>query len=179
MTKNSSDKKNQTEQGADTEETTLGDSARASNSEQEDSEDSEQAAELPGVLEKILPEDVKANIPNKMKRAVGLAFSMESRREVSSPFIDLSGKIQPSHITQFLQNDAAQDERAFQDSQISKKYTFGYVIVFCLLFVFITVFLVDRDVSVYTDLLRILIIFGGGFGSGIGYKTLKDRKNKS
>lgn len=92
--------------------------------------------------------------------------------------IDLADKVETSHITQFLNNDAAQDERVFKDSQISKRYTLTYVILFCGLFVFITVFLVDRNVSVYTDLLKIFIAFAGGFGSGFGYKSFKDRNNK-
>ncbi|WP_225896490.1 hypothetical protein [Amazonocrinis nigriterrae] len=38
--------------------------------------------------------------------------------------------------------------------------------------------LLDKDVAVYQDILRILIIFGGGFGSGMGFQKYLDRKNK-
>ncbi len=41
-------------------------------------------------------------------------------------------------------------------------------------FVFLTVFLVNKDVAVYQDILKILIIFG----SGLGFKIYLDRKNK-
>ena len=135
---------------------------------------SSQEPKLPGVLEDILPDEVKESIPTNVKKVMGLALSVGGRRE-ESPLIDLAGKIQPSHITQFLENDAAQDERVFKDSQISKRYTLIYVIIFCALFVFITVFLVNRNVSIYTDLLKIFVAFAGGFGSGLGYKSFKDR----
>ncbi|MGD1807849.1 hypothetical protein ACP6PL_20765 [Dapis sp. BLCC M126] len=133
-----------------------------------------QEAKLPEVFEDILPDEVKESIPTSVKKVMGLALSVGSRRE-ESPLKDLAGKIQPTHITQFLENDAAQDERVFKDSQISKRYTLVYVIIFCALFVFITVFLVDRNVSIYIDLLKIFIAFAGGFGSGFGYKSFKDR----
>ncbi|NEQ38470.1 MAG: hypothetical protein F6K40_20240 [Okeania sp. SIO3I5] len=137
---------------------------------------SSQEAKLPGILEYFLPDEVKENIPINIKKQISLAFSLESRREVS-PWIDLADKVQPSHITQFLENDNAQDERVFQDSQISKRYTLTYVIIFCFVFLFTTVFLVNQNVNIYTDLLRTFVVFAGGFGSGLGYKNLKD-KNK-
>jgi len=116
-------------------------------------------------------------MPTEIKRGIGLAFSLE-RRMANSSLINLSEKIQPSHITQFLDNDAKQDERIFQDSQISKRYTLAYVLIFCSLFVFVTIFLVIRDVNIYLDLLKIVIAFAGGFGSGIGYKSYKDKSSK-
>jgi hypothetical protein len=53
-----------------------------------------------------------------------------------------------------------------------------YISVFLLFFSFLTVFLVIKDVAVYQDILKVLIIFGGGFGSGIGFKGYRDRKNR-
>jgi hypothetical protein len=37
---------------------------------------------------------------------------------------------------------------------------------------------VNKDVAIYQDILKVLIIFGGGFGSGIGFKGYMDRKNR-
>ncbi|GAB4234290.1 MAG: hypothetical protein Kow0049_18150 [Stanieria sp.] len=36
---------------------------------------------------------------------------------------------------------------------------------------FLTVFLANNDLSTYQDIIKILIIFGGGFGVGFGYKS--------
>ncbi|NEP77924.1 MAG: hypothetical protein F6K39_06900 [Okeania sp. SIO3B3] len=166
MTKDDSKDEKQVKNENLSEEISSGALSETSNSSQE--------AKLPGVLEDILPEEFKESIPTNVKKVMGLALSVGSRRE-ESPLIDLAGKIQPSHIAQFLENDAAQDERVFKDSQISKRYTLIYVMIFCALFVFITVFLVDRNVNIYTDLLRTFVIFAGGFGSGLGYKSFKDR----
>ncbi len=147
-----------------------------SNSLTENSESS-QVAKLPEPLESLLPEEVKEVMPTSIKKDIAVALSLGGRRS-ASPLLDLSGKVEPSHITQFLENDAAQDERSFRDSQITKRYMLVYVLIFCALFVFVTVFLVDRNVSIYSDLLKIVLGFAGGFGSGLGYKNLKDGNKK-
>ncbi|MBP0017351.1 MAG: hypothetical protein J7647_07310 [Cyanobacteria bacterium SBLK] len=147
-------------------------------SEDEDNTTSESSiTKLPQILEKILPEEVKRKIPNSTKKEMEVFLSMQ-RMGMGSPLGNLTEKIQPSHITQFLENDAKQDERAFLESKESKKYTLYYVLIFCVLFVFVTVYLVQNDIKIYQDLIRLVIVFLGGFGSGIGYKTLRDKRNK-
>lgn len=69
-------------------------------------------------------------------------------------------------------------KRAFIDAQEARKYNLAAICIFVVVFVFLTVFLVNKDVAVYQDILKILIIFGGGFGSGLGFKIYLDRKNK-
>ncbi|MEA5471168.1 hypothetical protein VB714_20025 [Spirulina sp. 06S082] len=134
-------------------------------------------SKLPKPLEEIFPEEFKQRMPNSLKKEISYLFSMQ-RTGMGSSLGNLTEKIQPSHITKFLENDAKQDERAFLDSQESKKYTLCYVLIFCLLFVFVTVFLVQNDIKIYQDLIRLFIVFLGGFGSGIGYKNLRDKRNK-
>ncbi len=170
MTGSEAEDKEATEAGIQPEKSSSQDLTKNSGSSQE--------AKLPEILEKLLPDEVKQGMPTRTKREIELAFSLEGRRE-SSSLIDLTGKIESSHITQFLKNDAEQNERTFKDSQISKRYTLIYVLIFCTLFVFITIFLVDRNVSIYSDLLKIFVAFAGGFGSGLGYKSFRDRSNKS
>ncbi|XZO04019.1 MAG: hypothetical protein ACM65L_09970 [Microcoleus sp.] len=56
------------------------------------------------------------------------------------------------------------------------KGTLSYLIL--VFFGFLTVFLVNKDIAVYQEILKIIIIFGGGLGSGFGLKGYLDRKNK-
>ena len=92
-----------------------------------------------------------------------------------SPIID---KINQQHITKILESVEKDSERAFVDAQEARKYNLVAICIFVAVFVFLTVFLVNKDVAVYQDILKILIIFGGGFGSGLGFKIYLDRKNK-
>jgi len=146
--------------------------------EDADAQNTEDAGEkLPRTLEELLPDEIKNTTPTSVKKEMSLAFYSQGMK--SSPsLVGLTDKIESSHITQFLLNDDKQDERAFLDSQISKKYTLLYVFIFCGLFIFITVCLVKNNVSIYLDLIKVAIGFAGGFGSGLGYKSWKDRREK-
>jgi len=147
-------------------------------SEDSDEKGTEEASEkLPQLLEELLPDEVKKRLPTWAKKEMALAFSFQGMKSGSS-LVDLTDKIESSHITQFLSNDDKQDERTFRDSQITKKYTLVYVCIFCGLFIFITIFLVKNNVSIYLDLIKVAIGFAGGFGSGLGYKSRKDRGEK-
>ena len=67
---------------------------------------------------------------------------------------------------------AQQDnEREFEDIKLSKLYNLVTLIIILIFLGFITVFLGNKDLSTYQDIIRILIIFGGGFGAGYGYKS--------
>ena len=67
---------------------------------------------------------------------------------------------------------AEQDnEREFEDTKLTKLYNLVTLVIILVFLGFITVFLGNKDLSTYQDIIRILIIFGGGFGAGFGYKS--------
>jgi hypothetical protein len=102
-----------------------------------------------------------------------------SMQRVSMPLTSsFQEKINEEHISTILNSVEKDSERIFRDSQEARKYALIYISVFLLFFSFLTVFLVIKDVAVYQDILKVLIIFGGGFGSGIGFKGYRDRKNR-
>ncbi|WGV27045.1 hypothetical protein [Halotia branconii] len=134
--------------------------------QKKDSQDSE--------IEKF-PEELE-NLPPQIKREIKTVLSMGRFSASSiSPILD---KINQQHITKILESVEKDSERAFIDAQDARKYNFLAICIFVAVFVFLTVFLVNKDIVVYQDILRILIIFGGGFGSGLGFKIYLDRKNK-
>ncbi|BAZ32330.1 hypothetical protein NIES4074_48320 [Cylindrospermum sp. NIES-4074] len=127
-----------------------------------------------GNIEKF-PEELE-NLPPQMKREIRTILSMSRLSSPSSsPILE---KINQQHITKILDSVEKDSERSFIDIREARIYNFIAVCIFVFVFVFLTVFLVNKDVVVYQDILRILIIFGGGFGSGLGFKTFLDRKNK-
>jgi hypothetical protein len=87
-------------------------------------------------------------------------------------------KINEQHISTILESVEKDSERVFKDTQEARIYSVIYIVIILLFFSFLTVFLVNKDVAIYQDILKVLIIFGGGFGSGIGFKGYMDRKNR-
>ncbi|MBW4673276.1 MAG: hypothetical protein KME52_04425 [Desmonostoc geniculatum HA4340-LM1] len=94
----------------------------------------------------------------------------------ASSISPILNKINQQHITKILESVEKDSERAYLDTQEARKYNLAAIFIFVGVFVFLTVFLVNKDVAVYQDILKILIIFGGGFGSGLGFKIYLDRK---
>ncbi|MEO1430980.1 MAG: hypothetical protein AAFV71_18340 [Cyanobacteria bacterium J06633_8] len=128
-----------------------------------------------GDLEK-LSENLE-ELPPQVRKVVEATLSMQ-RISSSSLVSPISEKINEKHIDKILNIVEKDDERAFADSQSARKYSFFTLIIVLVFFVCLTVFLVNKDVAVYQEVLKIIVIFGGGFGSGIGFKGYIDRKNK-
>ncbi|MBD2776296.1 hypothetical protein [Iningainema tapete] len=129
----------------------------------------------PGKL-KQLPDELE-DLPPELKRVVEAAFSIQ--RISSTPLLSpIQDKINESHISKILEIVEKDDERTFADAQASRKYTLINTIIILLVFVFLTVFLVNKDVEIYRELLKLSIAFAGGLGSGFGLKGYLDRKNK-
>ncbi len=126
---------------------------------QEEAEDLEQ-----------IPED---EFPSPPKLAKAMMSMMRVSASPSSPILE---KLNESHINKIIESTDKDSERAFLDASSARKYGFFYFIIGVVTFVGLTVYLVDRNVSVYQEILKTLIIFGGGFGSGIGFKGYLDRK---
>ncbi len=128
-----------------------------------------------GDLEK-LPDELE-ELPPQVRKVLEASVSMQ-RVSSSSLVSPIYEKINEQHISKILDIAEKDDERAFADSQSARKYSFFTLIIVLVFFVCLTVFLVNKDVAVYQEVLKIIIIFGGGFGSGVGFKGYIDRKNK-
>ncbi|MDZ8104852.1 MAG: hypothetical protein RM338_04400 [Nostoc sp. DedQUE12a] len=125
-----------------------------------------------GYIEK-LPEEL-GNLPPEIRKQITTVLSMG--RFSASSISPILNKINQQHITKILESVEKDSERAYLDAQEARKYNLVAICIFVAVFVFLTVFLVNKDVAVYQDILRLLIIFGGGFGSGLGFKIYLDRK---
>jgi len=143
-------------------------------SNEEEKSQQKKQSDAGGELEKIA-RDLE-NLPPKEKRFVDASLSIQSIFSPSaSPILD---KINEQHISQIIEIAEKDDERAFADLQSSRKYALINTIILVFAFGFLTVFLVNKDVALYQEILKIIIIFGGGFGSGFGFKLYQDRKGK-
>lgn len=113
-------------------------------------------------------------IPEEVKKVIQMGFSMQRfSGPVPPQFIE---KLNEEHITKIINSSENDDERAFKLEKAAKLYTFCYVLIASALFVFITLFLVTKDSSIYNEVIKIIAIFIGGLGSGYGLKTWTDKK---
>jgi hypothetical protein len=116
------------------------------------------------------------NLPPEVKRVMQATLSMQ---RISTPLVSpILEKVNENHISKILEIAEKEDERLFADTQSARKYTLINTILILGFFGFLTVFLVNKDIAAYQEILKIIIIFGGGLGSGFGLKGYLDRKNK-
>lgn len=116
------------------------------------------------------------NLPPEVKRFMQATLSMQ---RISTPLVSpILEKVNENHISKILEIAEKEDERLFADTQSARKYTLINTILILGFFGFLTVFLVNKDIAAYQEILKIIIIFGGGLGSGFGLKGYLDRKNK-
>lgn len=148
--------------------------SESENKPKQNSDEISKNEEEKGDLEK-LPDELEEILPPQLRKVVQATLSMQ-RVSSSSLVSPISEKINEKHITQILNIVEKDDERAFADTQSARRYFLITLIIVLLFFGGLTVFLVNKDVAVYQELLKIIIIFGGGFGSGIGFKGYLDRK---
>ena len=128
--------------------------------------------------EKKEPKDIKLGeeldlegLPEEAQAVMKMVLSRSISARSSSLSNPLSEKINTEHISKMLDIAEQDNEREFEDTKLSKLYNLITLIIILVFLGFITVFLGNKDLSTYQDIIRILIIFGGGFGAGYGYKS--------
>ncbi|MGL4884661.1 MAG: hypothetical protein ACRC8K_26935 [Waterburya sp.] len=105
------------------------------------------------------------------QEAQAIVRMMMSRSISTSSLSPLQDKINPEHISKILDIAEEDNKREFEDIKLVRIYNLLTLIIVLIFLGFLTVFLANKDLSTYQDIIRILIIFGGGFGAGFGYKS--------
>lgn len=119
----------------------------------------------------LLDEDLK-NLPPEAAKMIQLFMSRERIGPMPNP---IASKINEKHIDTILEHAERDEERQFKSS-IHQKFFVGFIIVvFVGLFVFLTMWLSDSNRDLYMDIVKIVISFLGGLGSGYGIKAYRDR----
>lgn len=119
--------------------------------------------------------EVLDSLPPEFKKAVEMSISMQ-RFSGSLPNPLLS-KITEKHIDKILDLSEKEDVNAFKDAQISRRYGAFYFLVILSLFVFLVVFLIDKDTDLLKMIIEKVIFVIAGFAGGYGYKAWIDYKN--
>ena len=119
----------------------------------------------PEILEKMPPE-----VRQEFRQLTAFMGSISGARQ--PPFLK---KINEQHIDKLITFSENESVRGFQYAQSTKKYNLTYVLIFCAVFIFLVVFLGDKNPELLKDLLKVLVGFIGGFGSAHALKALKDK----
>ncbi len=110
------------------------------------------------------------DLPDEAKAMLGmLQINRSSISTRSSSFLE--DKINTEHISKILDIAEEDNKRELENIKLARLYNLINLVVVFIFLGFLTVFLANKDLSTYQDIIRIIIIFGGGFGAGFGYKS--------
>ena len=82
-------------------------------------------------------------------------------------------KITEHHIDKILEISAKDDEQKYKDTQQARKFHLLYFLLGILLFIFLTIFLVGKDIELFKEIVKLFIAFAGGLGLGYGISSFK------
>jgi hypothetical protein len=114
------------------------------------------------------------NIPRKTKERITEFMSIG--RFPGSFLSPLESKINEKHIDKILDIKGKYEDNIFRDTQSARKFHLIYILVAVALFIFLTLFLVSNDKDLFKEIIKLFIIFVGGFGAGYGIKSYKDNR---
>jgi len=124
---------------------------------------------------KIPPEQITEAI-ERMPLPMREVFEMMA---VSStmPHHPILDKFKDEHVKQFLDNDKLEAERDYRLRSTNRWFHLTYVVIALFSLGLLIVFLLPNNKDLLTDILKIILAFGGGVASGFGLKTQLDKKN--
>lgn len=120
-----------------------------------------------------------AELVREMPKPVRRKFEMSmmqmfsgSAGPVSHPLFE---KFTEGHIDKFLDYSQKDDQNKFYFHSSNRWFRLVYVIIAVTVFLFIVIFFAN-DQQTLKEILKLLVTFGGGVGSGYGLRSLRDRK---
>ncbi|MBM2815442.1 MAG: hypothetical protein HW421_2204 [Ignavibacteria bacterium] len=116
-------------------------------------------------------------LPPEIKKVVELGFSMQ-KISGSMPNPILS-KVNEKHIDRILYLSEKEEDNAFHESKLRKRYNLIYVCLFMIIFIFLTIFLAKDNKDIFLELIKIGVAIVGGFGGGYGFKTYLEYKRNN
>ena len=134
----------------------------------------EQKKERPTPAELLaeLPEDM----PSEMKRVVSMAMTQASFPGAASRSHPLFDKFTDEHIHKYLDYIQRDDDFEHDLRGSNRWFYLAYTVIGVIFFGFLIVYLLPKDKALLNDILKLLIAFAGGVGSGYGLKSYIENK---
>jgi len=124
-----------------------------------------------GTEDPPIPQEVLDSMPEPVRSRVQETFAFLSAGPMQNP---VTRKITSHHITQLIENDAKQGERAFEDKRASRCYTLVYVCIAVACFFGVAWMFARSDPALFQQILAFFATFVGGFGAGWGFTTFRN-----
>jgi len=146
----------------------------AESSEKEGSANEGQAEDLPAKIDQEAEfEKLAKSIPPPAR-----AFMMQMTRMSGSPFPHpIFEKFKPEHVEKFLEYSHKENENRYLFLSSNRYFYFGYALLFVAVLVFLIVYLAPFHKDLLGDILKMLAVFAGGFGAGLGAKSFLGKKD--
>ena len=118
----------------------------------------------------LLPKEVAQMLPP------GTRQSVEMMMQMSGPMPNpVTKKITSEHISRIIEVTEASEVRQHEDQKDSRRWLFAFCLLGVAAFLFLVVFLADRNKDLLLELLKLFVTFVGGIGAGWGIKAYKDK----
>jgi len=131
-----------------------------------------------------LPNDDKSSdfpflddVPPEVRRDVKRAFQIMMTSSMGGPSHNpLLDKFKDEHIHKYLDYIQRDDDHLFELRSSSRWFHSFYILLGLGSFLFLVIYLAPLDKVLLSDIIKILVSFAGGLGSGFGLKAYLDKK---
>ncbi len=114
------------------------------------------------------------DMPKPVRRKFEMSM-MQMFSGSSGPMLHpLFEKFTEGHIDKFLDYSQQDDQNQYKYYSTNRWFKLAYVTIGVAVLIFILVFFANEQETL-NEILKLLVIFGGGVGSGYGLRSLKDR----
>ena len=126
----------------------------------------------PAELIANLPEDMPAEMKRMIMSMMQTTPSMGGSR--SHPLFE---KFTEEHVHKYLDYIQRDDDNEYEIRSSNRWFRLGYTLIGIAFFGFLIVYLLPKDKALLNDIIKLLVTFAGGVGSGYGFKSyLETRK---
>lgn len=125
---------------------------------------------LPPQIEEFLN---KSKAPADVKRIIGQMGAFQFMAPSVNPIVQ---KLSPQHIDKLLDYSHQESQNSYKLESHGRWFHLTYALFIIAFLAFLVIFLAKDNAVLFSDILKVLVVFAGGFGSGFGFKTYIEKK---
>ena len=125
-------------------------------------------------VEKVLPPEIEEALktaPPQVRKAITQMGMFSVTGQIHPQIHPLFQKFSSQHIDKLLDYSHQDEQNSYNLERSGRWFHLAYALTILLFLCFLVVFLAKDNVDLLNDILKLLVVFAGGFGSGFGVKT--------
>jgi hypothetical protein len=130
-------------------------------SEDETNEPQSETGEIPA--SEVIPPEIASELPREMRQMIGV-FAGRTQNPIAE-------KVTPEHISQLLSHSEADAKRTHESAKHARWERVLYAALIAAIFVFLLIFLGERDLDLLIDILSYLGTAVVSFLGGLGWRN--------